>query len=418
MHRVVVLGGGYAGVRVAWDLAQHVIHGGSPELEIILVSDKPHHLDTTALYEVATAFLPHESNQSSEQVSRGAYLSLTQIFAATPVTVVIREVSRIDRVARILYCTDKATISYDDLVIAVGAGMATYHIPGVLEHAFILKNLSEALRLRHHMVRQFHEVKHLTPSEIKKALTFVIVGGGAAGVETAAEWAHHVRKQCRNINLDLSYTRVVLIEASEEILREAPAAMRGQVHQMLTRQRVEVRTGVPVTKIEADRVWLGEGGESIFTRTVIWTTGLVAHPLLVDSGLPITAFGLTVEPTLRVLGEKNIYAAGDCARISGQSNIPATVPVAYQQGLLVARNILHQLEQQPLQEYQYNQLGAVVTLGGKHALAYWPGMGGLVGFWPWLAKKLLTLHYWDRYLPWWTALAMWWQGIKMQIQND
>lgn len=417
MQRVVIVGGGYAGVRVAWDLAQALLAGRCPTIEIILVSDQPHHLDTSQLYEVATAYLPRESDQSSERISQGALVPLLEIFAPTPVQVVINSVERIDRAARLLVMADCRTLSYDYVVLAVGAAVATYHTPGVTEHAFILKTLSEALRLRHHMIRQFYAARHLPPRAAAAALTFVIVGGGATGVETAAEWAHHVRKQCRKMKISPGQTRIVLAEASEHILREAPDALRHQTQRRLAEEGVEILTGQPVTRVEADQVCLGSAGESLPANTVIWTAGLAAHPLVVSSQLPLTGFGVTCRPTLQVKGEGRLYAAGDCARLEGQV-IPATIPVAYKEGALVARNILHQLAGQPLEEFRYRRQGALVTVGGKRALAYGMGLKGMIGFGPWLIKKLVTLRYWDRYLSWGKALSLWLRGLRVQSLND
>lgn len=415
-HRVVILGAGYAGVRVARDLARWRRKGG--EVEIILVNNSAVHLEVPALYEVATAYLDTESTLSSEKVQTGVSVNLTDIFHELPLELKIGTVTDIEPVSRLVKFTDGSSLSYDTLVVAVGAHLATFGIPGVKQFGFSVKTLPEALELRHHIVRHFMMARRLPPEKIGSLLSLVVVGAGAAGVETATELVGQIKKLCGRYGIAPELPHVYLAEAGPDILSMVPPALRDFARQRLQHLGVELMVGNPITAVARDHV-VFKNGRTLATHTVIWTGGLTVHPLLVGAQLPLQKWGLSCENTLQVVGHPTIFAVGDCAFLgSYPDKIPATVPVAYTQAATVARNIQRLLTGEAVQPYRYRTLGALITLGGKQAIATLPGGRGLTGFWPWVIKKLVTLRYWRGYLGTWRAIAFWRQGILMQSQND
>lgn len=414
--RVVIIGAGYAGVRVARDLAR-AAQGGAP-LEVMLISDSEYHLETPLLYEVATAYLKGESTQSSEQVQDSVCVPLETIFAGLPIQIRVTRIKNIAAANRMIECSDDTTISYDTLVLAVGAQLATYNIPGVEEYAFSIKTLHESLELRHHIVRQFMMAKDMTGEPLKNLLTFVIVGAGAAGVEAAAELAGHIKRQCQVRGIDPTIPKVILVEAGPDVLKMAPPHLRTYTQQRLTKLGIQVLVQHPITRVATDAVTFANG-EHIYTHTVIWTGGLTSHPLLGAAGLPLLQWGVAVTPTLQVVGHPNIFAAGDCGVLPPSSGkIPAIVPVAYTQGALVAANIIRQLKGEPLQEYIHKNLGALIATGGKSAVAIFSNQKGWRGVLPWLVKKLVTLRYWSWYVSPRAALSFWWRSMIIHSQND
>jgi NADH:ubiquinone reductase (H+-translocating) len=405
-RRVVILGGGYAGVRAAYDLA----HARKPEeVEILLVSESPHHLETPLLYEVATAYLDRESTLSSEHACEGVMVELADIFAKQKVGIKIGRVVMINQNERMITLHNGSTVSFDYLIVALGATTATYNIPGITEYAFTVKTLSEALRLRHHVVRLLRNPKRDAPA----MLTFVVIGAGATGVETAAELAHLVR---RVVPLDSPQPRIVLLEAGPTILREVPEAARRYAETMLKQWGVEIMVNRTITALEEKQVIFQDGG-MLAAGTMIWAGGLSPLPVIMKSHFPLERWGIAVSPTLQVKGLPHIFAAGDTAVLAG-SRIPATVPVAYSQGALCARNCLHLLRGEALETYEYQPQGQLITLGGKRGIVLFKNGKSMTGRIPWVIKKMVSLRYWLRYLTWAQALQSWTRGISIQSQND
>ena len=413
-HRVVIVGGGYAGVRTALDLAKE----GKEPLDIVLVSDRDTHLDLTLLYEVGTAYLRHESVISSEQIQESVELPLRDIFSGNAVDIVIKKAERIDVQGQVVVLADDSTIDYDTLVIGVGSSLATFNVPGVGTDTFSIKTLPDALQLRHHIVRQFYQAADLTDQARASALTFVVAGGGASGVEVAAELMGQVQRQCHQHGVAPDDISVILLEAGERILGILPEEVAGRAQRRLESLGVDVRVKTRITEVTPSEVRL-QGGEYIYSRTTVWTAGLRPNQLLVDSGLSIDEWGVLTEETLQAQGIPNVFVIGDAAIIPDISPpLPATVPVAYGQGAVAARNIVRQRRGQSLEKFTYTSPGMVITLGGKTALALFPSGKHLFGWLPWLVKHFITLRYWMRLTSWGNALRLWYRGWHIHGAND
>lgn len=414
-HRVVILGAGYAGVRAVRDLARQV---AKVNLDIVLITAADEHLDVTLLYEVAAAYLKHESSVSSETISASVQLSLAQMLARSPVRLVIGFIESIDQTGRLVRLRDNTTFEFDTLVVALGTHLATFNIPGIGEHTFSIKTLPEALELRHHIVRQFIQARELTGLARQSALTFVVAGAGASGVELAAELVGHARHECQRHEIVASEVAIILIEAGPRILSTMPEAVSVIAQQRLNALGITVRLGQRIVGVTPTEVKLGSYGH-VYCRTVVWTAGLAPHPVIAAAGFTLKHWGVAVTPTLQVPGQPNIFVAGDAAIIASAPNpIPATVPVAYSQGSLVAKNIVNQRLGRPLIEYRYSFLGAVVTLGQKYAVATFHNGRILVGYRAWLLKKIVILHYWLSVTTWREAGRLWVRAWHIHGAND
>lgn len=410
-NRVVILGGGYAGLRVARDVCHEAAASGG---EVVLVSAQPHHLDITSLYEIATARLRRESAFSSELISRGFGVSLEEITAGWPVKIKIGKVDMINMPDRLLLFQDKTTLSYDQLVLAMGAETALYGVPGVAEHAFSIKTLSEALRLRHHLTRCLKQARAARGPEQTALSTFVIVGAGATGVGVASELTGLLRRwQAVDHTLQ---PQVVLVEAGDQLLRELTAAVQQRVKKHLERLGIEVRLGCGVAAVDEREVSM-RTGETMATRTVVWAGGLQPAGILIRSHLPARRWGVRVTDTLQVVGQPNIFAVGDCAVLEA-TPLPATVPVAYAQGALVARNSIRQRRGERLQSFVWRRRSQIITLGGKTALLVTPRGWAWIGWWPWLLKHIALWYYWRRYVAPWRAAQLLTQQVTIEVQND
>ena len=410
----MIIGGGFAGVRVASDL----ISKPDSRLEVVLVSQSDAHVDYPLLYEVATAYLPRDSTMASEQITATAEVPLSQLFAGKQLRLIIKKVARLQIAQAHIVFDDDTTLDFDTLVIAVGTRLATFNISGVTEHAFSIKTLAESLRLRHHIVRQFYQAKSLKRMERASALTFVVVGGGASGVELAAELVGQVRHQAVRHGIDAKDSGVILLEAGPRILSMVPKEAARRVTARLEQLGVSVRVNAKITAVTPTGMTL-QGGKQVYARTPIWTAGLRPSELVASSGLSIDRWGVVTNSDLTAQGAPNVLVVGDAAVISAITPpLPATVPVAYTQAATAARNIRRRLNGERLLVYRYDAPGMVVTLGGKKAMLLLPGGKYFIGYMPWLVKQFITLRYWSSVTTWRIAGSVWLRGWRLFGRND
>jgi NADH dehydrogenase len=263
---------------------------------------------------------------------------------------------------------------YDHLVVAMGSQPNFFDVPGVMEHSLALGGLADALRIRNRVIERFEQTT-LDPGELPDPrLTFVVIGGGTTGVETAAEIHALVHEALIPDfpNIDVDEVRIFVIEARQEILGELDPALRRTASMELAARGIKVITGVRATEVTADRVKLDDGRE-IRTENVIWTAGIRPNAKLKDLDLPLTERdGVVVDECLRVLGSPGVWAIGDSAAIpQGDERLaPPTAQAVVQEGRVAARNILATIDgkDDELEKFQYRPLGQLVELGSRFAV--------------------------------------------------
>lgn len=414
---VVILGGGFAGLRAALWLARRVREA---ECTITLIDREDAHVNPTWLYEVATAFNPYEKEALGVVLHESASVPFAQIVAGTGVVFLRRTVDRIDPRTRTVVFTDGASLRADILVVALGSQLATFGVAGVSTNAFSLKSIHEAVELRHHIVRLFHQHRSATRARQDRAYRVAVVGGGSAGVELAAELIFFLRKLARLHGVDERLPKVMLFEASDTVLREYPPALRARGVARLKALGVQLRTRHEVCSVGADHLAC-PGDVIIPTETVVWLAGIKTNDLLVRSGFPFhPRGGVHVEPTLAVREHQGIFAAGDCVYAVDPRTGSIAPDVAYaalQQGMVVARNVLRRLRGQPLTTYVDRPRPTLATVGGKYALVNLPPFqfAGRVG---WTIKQLVDLQYLCSLLPNDVALRSWLRSVRVRVAND
>jgi NADH:ubiquinone reductase (H+-translocating) len=266
---------------------------------------------------------------------------------------------------------------YDQLVISVGGLPNFFGIPGVEEHSLQMRGVEDAERIRNRVIERFEEVS-LTRGEVPQSkLTFVVIGGGATGVETAAEIYMLVHENLAPDypNIDPHRVRIYLIEGLPHILPELDSALRNAARARMVNQRIEVMTNSLAEEITAESVKL-KGGGSIATENVIWTAGNSPNLGIEFEDLPVDQRnGIKVDRYLQVEGYRDIWSIGDCAAVVDvrQENgkvVPPTAQAAIQQGHVVARNILATVDgrEDELQEFEYRPIGQLVELGSNFAV--------------------------------------------------
>ncbi len=391
--RIVIVGAGFGGLRAARELARAPV-------DVTLVDQRNYHLFQPLLYQVATSMLPPES-------------------IAYPVRAILRRQRNLEfRLAHVesvdfakqTIQTSTGPIGYDRLVLAVGGRTNFFGLASVERNGFGLKDLDEAVNVRNQILRSFELAAQEPNAEKRRAhLTFVVVGGGPTGVESAGALSELVRLVLAKdfAALEIKDVRVILLEATHALLGPLVEKLREETAKRLWHKHVEVRFGAQVVEFDGERVTL-KGGEVIPARTLIWSAGVRAAGLVERLGLPLGAQGrVRVEPTLQVPGHEDVFVIGDASLLEHEGQpLPMMAPVAMQQGVLAARNIAHGLAGEPLEAFAYRNPGSLATIGRHAAVAQLGGFAftGFVAWLLWLAvhvaqligfrNKLLVLVEW------------------------
>jgi NADH dehydrogenase len=284
------------------------------------------------------------------------------------------------------------TVTYAELVVALGAVARTLPIPGLADHALGFKSLPDAINLRNHVLRRLEAASAAaTPTQRERELTFVFVGAGYAGVEALAELADLVRDALRYYpELRDAQQRWVLVDVAPEILPEIPRKLGRYAAHELQRRGVDIRVETTLEAVEPHAAVLSDG-DRILTSTVVWTAGVRANPANERLGLPLDDRGrVVVDETLRVEGAPHVWALGDGARVPNRRTPGAYDPPTCQHALRQARRLARNLRGSP-EPYAYRMLGQVATLGRYRGIAQIPGLL-LRGFPGWFVTRTYHLY--------------------------
>jgi NADH:ubiquinone reductase (H+-translocating) len=366
--RVVILGGGYAGLPTARKLERLL---PAQSAKVTIVSDT-----NFMLY---TPLLPGASGGTLEP--RHVVVPLREELDATELW--LGRVSGLDTAARVVRVTDpdgaEAELPYDQLVVALGSTSRTLPIPGLAEHGLGFKTIAEAIALRNRLIYTLERAEAVEDAEQRRALlTYVFVGAGYAGLEGIAELQDCARDvverypRCRMTGL-----RFILVEARDRVMPEISASLADFASDELRRRGIEIRTGTTLDSVGADHVMLA--GERIPCRTVCWTAGVKPVPVVAKLGLPLDDGGrIVTDETCKVPGISGVWAIGDAAAVPDPARpgfpCPPTAQHAMRQGKLVARNVAAALAGRPPRPFTYKTLGVFVDMGRYQAVAETAGI--------------------------------------------
>jgi NADH dehydrogenase len=363
---VVVAGGGFGGLYAARTLERLLPNQSA---RITLVNDVNFMLYTPLLPGAAAGTLEprHVVVPLREELHR-ADLRLGTVVSADPAarTVQVQQPEG-----------DVEDLHYDHLIVALGSITRVFPIPGLAEHGIGFKTLPEAIALRNRLLRCFEIAENMEDGREREAyLTFVFVGAGYAGVEGLAELqdfaadAIELYPRCRT-----SGTRFILVEAQGRIMQEIPRPLADFATRELRGRGIEVRTNTTLEEVRADSVRLSTG-ERVPTRTVAWTAGVKAHPVVANLGLPLGAAGrIEVDSYLQVKGFDNVWAIGDAAAVPDHAQnyakpTPPTAQHAMRQGRTAAHNVAAALGAgHRRRKFTYKTLGVFVDMGRNQAVA-------------------------------------------------
>ena len=265
---------------------------------------------------------------------------------------------------------DSFDVAYEQLVLAPGAVTRTFPVPGLAEHAVGFKDLADAIHLRNRVLRALEAAdEEADAAAAARQLSFVFVGAGYAGVEALAELSDLVTDALRYYpRLRDVPQRWVLVDAAPKILPEIPTRLGEYAARELAGRGVEIHVGTTLESIDADEAVLSNG-ERIPTRTLVWTTGVKASPLLGEWGLPLDERGrVRVDEYLRVEGRERLWALGDAAAVPNTRTPGRFDPPTCQHALRQARRLAKNLGGEP-EPYGYRMLGQVATLGRYKGVA-------------------------------------------------
>jgi NADH:ubiquinone reductase (H+-translocating) len=382
-RHVLVLGGGFGGVGAVRKL-------DGVDVDVTVVDRHDYHTFQPMLYQVATDLL---------EVSACGH-PLRDLFHDQPnVTVHEATVTRIDLDRREVRFAEIAPLTYDHLVLGLGAGVEFFGTDGAADHAFPLYTLPDAVRLRDHVLQRWEAADRDAALVDDGAVTVVVVGGGPTGIESAgalAELFHtNFAKDYPGIPQDKA--RIVLVEAGDALLSMFRSDIRSYTARALADRGVEVVLGETVTSIGPTGVTLASGTE-IPAHTVVWGAGLHANPIAGGLGIEARHGGrLPVEPDLRLPGHPEVFAVGDIAWITDTGTgdvLPQLGSVALQAGERAGKNIARLVAGKDTEPFAYHDKGTMATIGRGTAVVQSKGghtMKGRTAFLAWGAVHLALL---------------------------
>ncbi len=433
---IVILGGGFGGLRVALELARKM--QTSRDHKIILVDRNTHHLYTPLLYEVASAFLQKATPTETFCMRQGVctdFSLLQRVTALRSIGFIHSEVTKIDTTKQEVYL-GKTKISYAFLVVALGAVTEDFGIRGIKKYGHFFKTMADATAI-HARVNELL-LQHCKGQE--KTVTVVIGGGGPTGVEFAAEISSFCMRACAKYNLSFKNFKVTVIEAGSRLLGVSHPKVSAWAKERLLHMGVDVWLDTCVKEVKKGSVVIaprplreGENADALLcdfreerekkfeADIFIWSGGIRAPEVLQKSDLLLDAKGrVDVHDTLLAKGKDNVFALGDCAVLldpKTKRTVPALGQVAIAQASVVAENIHRAIAKKHLHAYGFPSFLQLIPAGGKYAFGDF-GLWHSRGAWMWVVRRLADLRYFLSILSFRYALQTWWNGWKVYTRND
>jgi NADH dehydrogenase len=375
--RIVVLGGGFGGVYTALELERLL----GAEADLTLVSRDNFFLFTPLLHEVAASDI-----DITHLVS-----PLRTLLRHS--TVFVGDVQSIDCGSRTVAVQHGAgehvhRLPYDHLVIALGSTTNFYGLPGLEEHAVTMKTLGDAIHLRNRVIAALEEADSECSAGGDEMLSFVVVGGGFAGVETVAGLNDFVRDGLRFYpRVTPQRVRMVLVHSGMAVLPELGESLGRYAQEVLAANGVQVLTGARVAEVSAEAVTLADG-RRIAARVVVWTAGTSPHPLLQELPCQRDHGRVVVDSTLAVPELPGVWAVGDCAAVPDRrtgASCPPTAQHAIREARTAARNIAATIGGRPTRAFDFRTIGALAAIGRRKGVArvFGRNFSGFFAWWLW-----------------------------------
>jgi len=392
--RVLILGGGFAGLTVAMALEKKLAK--DPSVEVTLINRENFFLFTPMLHEVATSDLDLTTivSPARKMLHRVRFLA--------------GEVDRIDienRRVMVSHGFDHHhhTLEFDFLVLGLGGVTNLYDIPGLQEHALTMKTLGDAMRLRNHLIAHLEEADSDCCKVKGPLLTFVVAGGGFAGVETVAGMNDFVRAALRSYpNLTEDLLRIVLVHSGPVILPELDERLGAYAQRKLATRKVEILLNAKVEGFSGRAVQLSDG-LTIPTDTLVWTAGTSVNPLVDTIPCAKEKGRLLVTESLELQAWPGVWALGDCAAIpdarTGKYH-PPTAQHALREAEVVTHNVIAAVRGKEKKRFSFMTIAQLAAIGRRTGVASIFGINfsGFIAWWLWRTIYLSKLPRFEKKL--------------------
>ncbi len=392
--RILIVGGGFAGLTVAMELERKL--GRDPSVEITLINRENFFLFTPMLHEVAASDLDLTTivNPVRKMLRRVNFLA--------------GEVEQIDLEQKRVIVSHgfdhhPHTLEFDFLVFGLGSVTNTYGLPGVQEHALTMKSLGDAMRVRNRVIAHLEEADSDCCGKTDSLLTFVVAGGGFAGVETVAAINDFVRRAVRSYpHLTGDLLRVILIHSGPVILPELEESLGVYAQKILAARQIEIRLKTKIESFSGEAIRLTDG-TMIPTNMLVWTAGTSPNPLL--ETIPCAKEGgrLLVTEFLELQSWPGVWALGDCSAIpdgrTGKFH-PPTAQHALRQGKIAAHNVIAFIRGTEKKRFDFSTIAQLATIGRRTGVANILGINfsGFIAWWLWRTIYLFKLPRFEKKL--------------------
>lgn len=385
IKKVLIIGGGFAGVAVAQNLKNH-----TDKLDITLVSNKSFLEYYPSLYRVVTGRSPLE-----------ACIPLSTIFPDKKIKIVEDHIESIDKEKQTAQGQSGSEYCWDFAVMAIGSEQAYFDVPGLKENAFTLRSVNDALKIKRHIHEIFNKHKTTEPIHI------IVAGGGATGVELSAELAIYTRKLAKQYNIDPATIIIELFESNSRLLHQLSIKVSQETEKRLRKLGVNIYLNSPITKADIERVYLPQ--LVVKSKTVIWTVGTEGTELATET-TENTDKGKRIKTNqyLQLEETPSIYAIGDAAATT-YSGLAQT---AINDGHFVAKQIIRQVNGQELKEYTPKPVVHAIPIGYNWAIVSTKHML-LTGKTAWIIRRLADLNYFLDILPTKSAIQAFKDGSEL-----
>ena len=391
--RIVVLGGGFAGIYAMRELER--LFGGDPEVEVTLVNRDNFFVFTPMLHEVAASDLDltHIVNPIRKLARHASFFNGEVLEIDLPGKAVVA--------AHGVEQEHRHRLEYDQLVLALGAVTNFFGIPGLAERAFTMKTLGDAIALRNRAIDSMEEADYeCCPDVRRRMMSFVVAGGGFAGVETAAALHDFVHEALHHYpHLRSSDVRMVLVHPGKVILPELSEKLGLYAQRKLSARGLEIHLGTRVLGFTAAGVELSDG-TTIPSANLVWTAGTSPNPLIAKLPCMLERGRIAVNQFLEVPDWPGVWSLGDCALVpDGRGGVyPPTAQHASRQGKTLARNIAAEIRGGRKQPFTFKTLGQLAAIGRRTGVANVLGMNfsGFVAWWLWRTIYLMKLPRFER----------------------
>lgn len=414
---IVILGAGIGGLQVARGLQK----GLKGKYSIFLVDKNNTHLFTDDLYEVATAFKKDVSEQCLFDLKETVAIPIKKLINVNKVHFIQDEVTGIDTKKKMVKLKKDGNLAYSYLVVALGAVTNTFNIEGIEEFGMPLKTVKDALRINCHLDQFFQK---LWKEEKVKRVSISVGGGGPTGVEVAAELASAVKRLCKKYKFPCNKVKIHLVQGGDDL---AGLEKKGTklVKDRLKKLGVEVHMSTYIERLTKTHLHLKRKKGSRFKEDVdmlFWTAGVKVNPVVAKTlGQKELGGAILVTDRLQAVHQKNIFALGDNAyqpdRAHPQQRNPMIGRIAFEQGKVVAKNIIKKIKGQNMDSYHYGITLYLVPVGGKYGI-FQVGPFLFKGFWMWAMKRAIVLRYYFSIMSPWLALLTWYHSNKIFVKND